>query len=259
MKQIVYCKGVFFDAAGTLFRVRGTVGEIYRSVALGYGVDPPAQVLERGFRRAFRMAPPMAFPGAGPEEIASMEKTWWREVVRETFREVGGFPRFDDYFSQLFEVFRGPRGWELFPETLEVLGSLRDRGFVVGVISNFDSRLLDVSRALGLTPYLDSFTLSSRAGAAKPDPAIFLRALDCHGLSPREAVHVGDSPGDDVRGAVAAGLVPVLLDRDGRERGPEGICTISHLGDLLELLALSPAPSTGRDGVGGHTAEEGER
>jgi len=235
MSQIL-CKGIFFDAARTLFRVRGQVGEIYRSVALGYGFDPPADVLERGFRRAFHNAPPMAFPGAKTEEIPQLEKAWWRRVVSVAFEELGDFPRFEEYFFELFEVFRSTRGWQLFPETLEVLRELRLRGLIVGVISNFDSRLLDVSRALGLSALIDSFTISSLAGAAKPDPAIFQIALQRHGLKASEAVHVGDSREDDVHGAIAAGLVPILLDRDGSEPGPEGVCTIGHLGELLNLV-----------------------
>jgi len=235
MNQI-RCKAVFFDAARTLFRVRGEVGEIYRSVALSYGVDPAAVVLEQGFRRAFRSAPPLAFPGAKVEEIPGLEKGWWRRIVLEAFREAGDFPRFEEYFSELFEVFRSTRGWQLFPETLDVLRDLRARGLIVGVISNFDSRLLDVSRALGLTPLLDSFTISSLAGAAKPDPAVFRAALQRHGLRASEAVHVGDSPRDDVQGAAAAGLVPIFVDRDGSEPALEGVCTIRHLGELLDLI-----------------------
>lgn len=240
--ETIACRGIFFDAAGTLFRVRGEVGEIYRCVASRYGVNPRAEVLERGFRRAFGAAPPMAFPGARPEAIPALEKEWWRRVVREAFREAaGGFPRFEAFFSDLFEVFRGPRGWRLFPETLEVLRTLRSRGFSVGVISNFDSRLLDVSRALGLTSHIDSFTLSSLAGAAKPDGAIFRLALRHHGLRPGDAVHVGDSARDDFQGARAAGLAAVLVVRDGGTPAPAGARVIADLGALLDLVVLQPS------------------
>ena len=53
------------------------------------------------------------------------------------------------------------------------------------------------------------------AGARKPDPAIFAAALELAGAPPDEALHVGDTPEEDVDGARAAGIRPLLIDREG--------------------------------------------
>ena len=79
-------------------------------------------------------------------------------------------------------------------------------------------------------------TLSSQVGATKPAPAIFARALAWHGIDPSRALHVGDSPGEDGDGAVAAGLRAVLIDRAGRHADRPGLARIGSLSALPALI-----------------------
>src|SRR5215210_1275113 len=94
-------KAIFFDAAGTLFTVDGSVGEMYARLARTHGKDVSVSEVEAGFRRCFADAPPMAFPGASPKQIISLEKQWWRDIVHDVFAPLGPFPRFADYFEAL--------------------------------------------------------------------------------------------------------------------------------------------------------------
>ena len=77
-------------------------------------------------------------------------------------------------------------------------------------------------------------------GVAKPDPAIFERALARAGVAPHEALHVGDSLREDYHGARAAGLSALLLERHGT--GPAGISTIQSLEGVLRHAGPKPAP-----------------
>ena len=63
---------VFFDAAGTLLRVREGAGAQYARVAARFGVEADARVLDALFPDAFRAAPRMAFPGAAPAEVPEL-------------------------------------------------------------------------------------------------------------------------------------------------------------------------------------------
>ena len=72
------------------------------------------------------------------------------------------------------------------------------------------------------------------AARAKPDPAIFRRALELAGAEPAEAVHVGDSLDNDVEGARAAGIRAVLIAREGRP--PAGVESIATPRELPALL-----------------------
>jgi putative hydrolase of the HAD superfamily len=67
----------------------------------------------------------------------------------------------------------------------------------------------------GLGGLLDGVVTSASAGARKPDPAIFAPALELAGCDPEEALHVGDTPEEDVDAARAAGIRVLLVDRDG--------------------------------------------
>lgn len=236
MSSPIYAKAVFFDAVGTLFRVRGGIGQIYWEIAKPYGVKASPEAIERAFQEVFPKAPPLAFSRLQAGLLRRSEKEWWHGVVQDVFHRVGMIRKFDDYFEEVFRAFAGIRGWELYPETREALQSLRKAGFILGIISNFDSRILTVCTDLEIFEYLDSIQISSREGAAKPDPQIFRKALQHHGLLPREAVHVGDSLEDDVRGAGKAGLIPIYLMRDQDQDKPEGVVSIHNLTEILSWV-----------------------
>ncbi len=130
-------------------------------------------------------------------------------------------------------------------EAKSVLGELQGR-YKLALISNFDHpphvhRLLD---ELALRPFFDAVVVSGDAGVKKPDPAIFTPALEQTGLVADEALFVGDSPEDDVAGAKAAGLRPVLIRRslgaDGSPAKPEwtedGVRVVAGLREVVGLV-----------------------
>ncbi|HTN42950.1 MAG TPA: HAD-IA family hydrolase [Nitrospiria bacterium] len=236
MSGSIYARAIFFDAVGTLFHVRGGVGQVYWEIARPYGVRTTPEAIEQAFHEIFPKAPPLVFSRLQAGLLRRSEKKWWYAVVLEVFRRVGMIRNFDQYFEEVFRAFAGIRGWELYPETRDALHDLKKAGFVLGVISNFDSRILTVCTDLEIFEYLDSIQISSREGAAKPDPQIFLKALQHHNLQPREAVHVGDSLKDDVKGAAAAGLIPIYLNRSHHPEAPEGVLSIETLTEILSSV-----------------------
>jgi len=207
-------KAVFFDAAGTLIKPARRVGESYAAIAANYGKSvTPADLFER-FRICFDGAPPLAFPGAAPAEIEPLERQWWKRLVAQVFEPWGEFARFDEFFDELFAYFAQPEAWRLYPEAIETLAALKQRGLVLAVISNFDSRLLRILDGLNVGPNFAHIFVSSAVGHAKPQPEIFDIALARFGLAPEQALHIGDSENNDLQGASNAGLRALLVDRD---------------------------------------------
>ncbi len=205
-------RAVLFDAVGTLIELREPAGVIYARIARAYGVDVPAERLQEAFGRILRQAPPLVFPDAAREELPGLEREWWRQVVRGTFRAADGSARFRDfeaYFARLYDRFSGPECWRAREGAAELLGELRARGLRTGVVSNFDGRLPALLEGLGLAPLLDVVVLPSEAGAAKPDPRIFRHALARLGVEAAATLFVGDDPEQDLAAARAAGLRPV--------------------------------------------------
>ncbi|TFH19033.1 HAD family hydrolase [Candidatus Bathyarchaeota archaeon] len=141
------------------------------------------------------------------------------------------------------------RGMYLDPETVEVLGRLRER-YVVGLITNWEHtpRIFELVDELGMHGLFDSIVVSDDVGCAKPNPRIFSIALEKHGLIASEAVYVGDMD-VDVQGALGAGLKPVLIKRLGSngtwdpysdkkdcDYDPSVVSVIRRLSELPELL-----------------------
>ncbi|AGY59882.1 HAD-IA family hydrolase [Gloeobacter kilaueensis] len=211
-------KAVLFDAVGTLFAVRGSVGAIYSEQARPFGIEVDPLTIEKRFRQAFaaRRAP------------AADARQWWHQLLVQIFADTN-FPEFERYFEQVWHYFATAAAWQLFPETAHVLKVLRERHLRLAVVSNFDERLYPVLRALDLASYFEAVAISTEVGFAKPDPRLFVYALQQLGCTADEAVHVGDSP-EDVIGAEAAGIRAFKVVRDAE---PEADA-ISSLTQLME-------------------------
>ena len=113
-------KAIFFDAVGTLFDIRGSVGEVYLTYAKKYGVpatEQTKQALNAAFKHTMKEMPLPIFSVDRPEKLKQCERLWWFDVVHAVFYRVGMFEGFDDFFDEVFEAFGQPDHWELYPET----------------------------------------------------------------------------------------------------------------------------------------------
>ncbi|MGB5962748.1 MAG: HAD-IA family hydrolase [Coleofasciculaceae cyanobacterium] len=210
-------KVILLDAVGTLFGVRGSVGEVYSAIADQFGVKVPAETLNEAFFSAFAASSPPIFPGNDPEEIPQCEFEWWRVIAVRTFQQAGvldEFADFTDFFDYLYHHFATEQPWFIYPDVIPALSAWRRIGIQLGVLSNFDSRLHFVLKALKLEEYFTSVTVSTLTGVAKPDPEIFAKALEKHFCDAEDAWHIGDSFKEDYQGAKAAGLKAILVERN---------------------------------------------
>ena len=122
-----------------------------------------------------------------------------------------------------------------YPDAAPALGALRAQGSRLVVVSNWDASLHERLHETGLAPLVDGAVASAELGHAKPDRAIFARALEVAEAPPAQALHAGDSPDVDVAGALAAGLRAVLVARDGAVAAPSGVPVIRSLAELPAL------------------------
>ena len=153
---------------------------------------------------------------------------------------VVGLPLTDDAADDLFAGYleRYEAGWAAFDDAVPALRRARAAGLTVAVLTNGDEaqqrRKLDRT---GLATEVDVLLASSALPAAKPDPRAFRAATGRLGVEPAGALMVGDSLGTDVRGALAAGLSAVLLDRRGAHPGA-GVPTVRTLHDLAPYTSV---------------------
>ena len=204
---------VFFDAGGTLFDVAEPVGNTYATLAQRFNQKVEPELLQHNFLSAFRQMPPLAFdPKLSEKDLSKAEYQWWFQLVSNVFAESGEFKNFEDFFAEAYAHYAQPKAWKLFDDVVPTLEILQKKRIKMGVISNFDSRLIGLLEGFGLKKYFDSIHISSRVGFAKPHPEIFLTALRANKINPSEAVHIGDHPVEDYSAALQAGMSGWLIE-----------------------------------------------
>lgn len=135
-----------------------------------------------------------------------------------------------------------PKTEHVDPEAVGLLEHLRAKGYRLAIVSNWDGTLVDVLRLAGIAGYFDAVIDSAVVGSDKPETRIFEIACAATGVKPAEAVHVGDSPGADVKGALTAGIRPVLLDPlDLFAEGFDDLPAFDRILRLSDLPALLEA------------------
>ena len=98
-------KVIFLDAAGTLFDVRGSVGEVYGKFASSWGITVSNEDLNTAFFQSFASASPMAFPGIEAAKIPQLEFEWWQAVAAKAFQIAGVFNQFSDFPKFFVELY----------------------------------------------------------------------------------------------------------------------------------------------------------
>ena len=157
-----------------------------------------------------------------------------RERARDFFGGNISDGEVDLRFAFYLEVYE--REWKLFPDVIPCLDDLRS--FPLGLITNGDgSQQNDKVLKMGLVPRLKTVVVSGDVGMRKPDKGIFHLACNRLGVSPSEAMFVGDRIKDDAIGALGAGLQAVWLDRKSTGTVvPSGIRVINSLSQLPGLV-----------------------
>lgn len=205
---------VFFDAANTLLYPFPSVGSQYAEVAARYGVTTTADEVQHAFRHAWGEVQAQSEQDPTRYGIGEPDgRRFWQALVQATFTQIALPETFDRFFDELYTRFAAAAAYQLYPETLTVLQKLRQDGYIVGVISNWDSRLTGILEALGLMAQLHHVTISAVVGWEKPHRAVFDHALRAVSVSPSRALHIGDSLREDVQGAAQAGLQPLWIQR----------------------------------------------
>ena len=116
----------------------------------------------------------------------------------------------------------------------------------VGLCSNFSDAetAIAILDEAGLRPHFASLAISETVGIRKPRPEIFRHALEGLGVTPDEAVHVGDNLDADVRGATEVGMRTIWVHRRVRDKdaaldaydGPPPTWIVDDLSAIPSLL-----------------------
>ena len=175
-----------------------------------------------------------AFIRAGDSSFDDWGRFWSQLPV-----EIGVDPDQQASFVHAYRVREAYRRYQLFEDVLELLEDLTGRALRVGIISN-NTEVVQIVAQLDMTHRFEIIVSPDTYRVAKPHPEIFVRALAAMGVDPASAIYIGDSYDNDVVGARAAGLTPVLVDRfavhDDATDAEHRVVAFGELPALLDRL-----------------------
>lgn len=222
-------RAVLLDGMGTLVRLEDPVAPLRAALRARCGIEVGADEARAALRAEIAYYRAHHLDGRDPASLAELRGRCAR-VLAEALPAPAADVPLDAMTAALLSALR----FAVYPDAPPMLRRLRAAGLRLVVVSNWDSGLHDVLRETGLATQLDGIVTSAEVGAAKPDPAVFVRGLALAGVPAEAALHCGDVADEDVRGARAAGVRPLLLVREGAP--PTGVETISSLTQLAARL-----------------------
>ena len=230
-------RAVFLDIGDTVMRPNPSWEHVYAMAFAEFGVDVTPEQLYDALRRAYHHGGWGMEEGFEPTEETSFRRTV--EIDARAIAELGLAPMPDEFFRRLAELFMITSHWHIFPDAYPALTALKERGLVVGAVSNWVWNLPELLHALDLVRHFDFIAASARIGFEKPNPRIFEWALEQARVAADEVIHVGDHVGADVEGARGVGIGGVLIDRFDRYSAddiPAGVPVIRSLAELLPIV-----------------------
>lgn len=235
-------RAVLFDAVGTLIYPDPPAAETYHRVGRELGSLRTLAEIRSLFGDVYRRSECLfasSGNGNGLERQPTSEereRNRWRQVVGEVLDDLPSQAA-DEALDRLWRHFALPQHWRLYDDVAAAWRDLAEKGYLLGIASNFDRRLAHVCRG---HPPLDAcrhWFVSSEIGYPKPSPEFF-RAVEARlRLDGSEILLVGDDWTNDVLGGRNCGWHVQHLVRQGPQR--EGA-----IGSLAELTI---EPSHRRD------------
>jgi putative hydrolase of the HAD superfamily len=221
-------RAVYLDAVGTLLHPDPPAPMVYAAVGRRHGSRLDAATIATRFRSAF-----------GREEAVDRAHSWrtsetreqerWRHIITAVFDDV---PDSDVCFRELFHHFSRPDAWRLDSDAATVVNVFIQRGYLLGIASNYDSRLRSVVRGLSQLAKVHHLVISAEVGWRKPSPEFFAAVERQAGSPPEQILFVGDDLTNDYQGARSAGMAAVLVDPKGLET-ESAVIRVARLRDLI--------------------------
>lgn len=217
MNRHLDIRAVSFDVGGTLIEPWPSVGHIYASVAAQFGIENvEPESLNRQFGSAWKARRDFDYSRGA-----------WRELVNASFAGLSPEVPSRECFDAMYDAFARPEPWRIFDDVWPTLAAVRERGWKLAIVSNWDERLRPLLQELELHECFDVIVASHDAGVTKPSREIFQRAAVELNLPAENILHIGDSALEDCHGAQAAGLHALLLDRKGRGTEPDAVRSLA--------------------------------
>ncbi|QDU26506.1 dUMP phosphatase [Anatilimnocola aggregata] len=221
---------VLFDAVGTLIFPDPPVAVAYEMIGRRFGSEVSVEQVGERFRAAFRLAYDQRNSGQVTRTSEANELARWKAIVGAVFFDAP-VENGNELFSALWQHFAEPTNWRVFDDVQPTIEVLWQRGYRVGIASNFDERLLNICQSSPILRQFDSFFISSQVGWSKPAPEYYRAIEQTLNVSPSRILMIGDDEQNDVRAPLSLGWRARWLVRGDAASQP------GQLTSLLDLLS----------------------
>ena len=224
---------ILFDMGGTLDGDGLHWQDRFLALYKSFGVELPRETIRQAFDEAERKS-------VLDESIASANLAQMIELhVKWQLAHLGLTDR--DLAQHLAEGFIAPVR-KTAAENAQLLATLVERGFTLGVVSNGCGNVDKLCEDFGYSRFLSIIVDSRRVRLFKPDPAIFRHAAEKLGGDPGTMLMVGDSFERDVLPSKKVGMKTAWLEGVAPRECPDPSVVDLRLRRLTDLpAALSPA------------------
>ena len=188
------------------------------------------------------------FPGLSDEEKV-------RKMDEMEEHVDGGYKSREEYWPEMIDLW----GWkdapelsvltddfnsrfglkvDMLPDSVDVIKQLKQRGYILGMITNGNSKLQNTKLdTAGIRGLFDVVVVSDDIGIWKPEAGIFEYAMNKVGVTAEQSVYVGDHPVNDIQGALNARMQPVWMNYGSfAGQATEGVPSIENIRELLDIL-----------------------
>ena len=151
-------------------------------------------------------------------DVVSQEKfeAYMKGLYRTCFTDLVFPGDVEVYVARLWEEWRSGRRLRLFDDVKAALERLKSCGYRLGILSNWDLTLPGLLERFGIDTFFERVVISCREGVAKPNPALFERALAQVGIEAGQAWYVGDHVEHDILPARSLGMGTIHVDYYGK-------------------------------------------
>lgn len=213
-RQIAEDRAIFWDFDGTLVKADAPWSNSFLASIRKAAPESPIELADvRPFmQKGFTWDEPDA------DHTGITGARWWIHMERHfeaAARQLGFGP------DQSVAIAQGVRGnilmeqrYHVYHDAVATLARARSMGYRSYVLSNNYPELEQTAGKLGIADMFEGFIVSSLVGYEKPRREIFDAALEMAGR-PARAFMVGDNPKADIEGGKAAGLITVLVHKNG--------------------------------------------
>lgn len=214
-------RAVLFDAVGTLIYPHPPVAEVYHRAGQRLGSKLTRDEVAQRFRAAIKTH----HQGSATSE--EQERMRWERIVYDVMDDVLDPQR--QLLTELWGHFGSATSWRLYGDVAPAWRKLESRGYVLGIASNFDSRLRTI--CLGHPPLDDCQHVfaSSEVGFPKPEQRFYQVVERKLGLKAGQILLVGDDYNTDVSGPQNTGWQTIWLRRDEQQSSVEWIRTLTEI------------------------------